>query len=201
MGIIYILENKINGKHYVGQTIQTFNERFNGHKSADLYIDKAIRKYGITSFEIFLLENVPKEELNYWECHYISECHSLFPNGYNMSTGGNKNKHPCVEVKRKQSEVKKGKNNPMYGKIHTEETRRKMKEKRALQIFSKETKKKMSEKVVSKEVKEKISNANKGNTYRLNKPHTEEAKKKMSESHKGQILWNKGKKIGSSKNA
>ena len=42
MGIIYILENKINGKHYVGQTIQTFNERFNGHKSADLYIDKAL---------------------------------------------------------------------------------------------------------------------------------------------------------------
>ena len=34
MGTIYILQNKVNGKCYVGQTIRPFNKRFREHNRA-----------------------------------------------------------------------------------------------------------------------------------------------------------------------
>jgi len=65
------------------------------------------------------------------------------------------------EHKRKDSEsVKKalflikdkisGKNNAMYGKKHSEETKQKMREKRKLQVYSEESKKKMSESAIKR---------------------------------------------------
>lgn len=44
--IIYFILNKVNGLGYVGKTIRPFEERWKEHLRADLYIDRAIRKYG-----------------------------------------------------------------------------------------------------------------------------------------------------------
>lgn len=71
-------------------------------------------------------------------------------------------------------------------------------------LASLETKKKMSEVQKGKnngfygrkhteETKKKIGESHKGNKYRLGKTFSEETKKKMSESHKGQKPWHAGK--------
>lgn len=69
-----------------------------------------------------------------------------------------------------------GHNNPMFGKRHSEETRRKIAEKAKHRIISEET-------------RQKLSMASKGNQRAKNaflgRKHTEETKKKMSESMTG----------------
>jgi hypothetical protein len=172
MGTIYILENKVDGKCYVGQTTKIFKDRFKQHQIAPLYIGRALRKYGIENFEIILLENVPEEELDYWETHYIKECNSISPNGYNFDSGGNKNKHRCEETRKKISESNKG-------KIFSEEYKKKLSEAhkgKKRPPFTEEAKKKMSE--IKKKAKI-IPPSWKG------KRHSEETKKKMSEVQKG----------------
>jgi ribosomal protein S20 len=104
------------------------------------------------------------------------------------------------ETKRKLSEVKKGKN----GKLHTEETKRKMSVVKKGKLHTEETKRKMSElnkgannpnygKSPSKETRRKMSEATKGERNpNYGKLHTEETKRKMSEQSKGKKWWNNG---------
>ena len=153
MNIIYILENKINKKCYVGQTIQDFKDRLLAHKSEARLnrrknlIGNAIRKYGIENFNITTM-TCKEEHLDWMEVEWIKELNSLAPNGYNLDTGGNKNKHASDETrekisksklgnhvnkgipkseehKKKLSEVKKGKTSSFKGKHHTEEANEK----------------------------------------------------------------------------
>ena len=70
LGKIYLISNDVNSKLYVGQTIQNLNKRFNGHccysksdRSANMYIKRAIHKYGKDKFHISLLEEVSIEKL------------------------------------------------------------------------------------------------------------------------------------------
>jgi len=181
MGIIYVLENKVNGMKYVGQTVQKLKKRLNSHKSADSFIDRALRKYGIDSFEKLLLENVPDEELDYWEEHYIQECNSLVPNGYNLMTGGNKNKHHHEETIKKMREIAiKDKRVPPSQKGRT----------RSADVI-----KKMSEVEKGKHISLKTE-FKKGNIpWNKGVPCTEEHKKKISEAKKGKTSWKKGTKV------
>ncbi len=202
MGIIYVLHNEENDKCYVGQTTRTFEERFGAHKIFSSLIGKALRKYGVDNFSKIILENIPEEELDYWEIHYIQECNSLYPNGYNLDTGGNKNKHASDETRKIMSEIRKGEGNSFWGKHHTEEANRKNSEAhkgKKMPARSEEYKKHLSEankgKIRTEEANRKNSEAHKGNTNMLGKHHTEEAKKKISKSLLGNVPWNKGIKI------
>lgn len=49
---IYMIENKINGKKYIGKSVR-IETRFLEHKRAktDMAISKAIREYGVDNFE------------------------------------------------------------------------------------------------------------------------------------------------------
>ena len=97
------------------------------------------------------------------------------------------------EHKKKLSEARKdrytGENNPMYGKKHSDETLRKMRE--AKKNMSEETKEKMrvakKGKCLSEEHKKKIREAKKG------KPKSEEHKKKLSKALKALRWFNNGK--------
>lgn len=99
---------------------------------------------------------------------------------------GNKGKVMSDEAKLKISEAKKGmfmgEDNPFYGKHHTKETRELLSEYNKLGIIGRKGRKN------SKEHNEAVRRANVGR-----KP-TEEQLKHASESHKGQIPWNKGLK-------
>ena len=80
LGKIYLISNDINSKLYVGQTIQTLSKRFNGHccysktdRSNNMYIKRAIHKYGRDKFHIKLLEECPIEKFK----QYIIEFRPL----------------------------------------------------------------------------------------------------------------------------
>ena len=186
MGIIYILENKINGKHYIGQTTKSFKERFRQHQQSHSYIGNSLRKHSVKDFSKLLLENVPDEELDYWEIHYIQECNSVSPNGYNLTYGGEGGKH-CEETRNKMSKSHKGEKNHFFGQHHTKKSREKMSE-------AQKGNKSHLGCHHTIEVKKRMSEMHKGKIpWMKGKLHTEEAKRKNSESNKGKIPWNKGK--------
>ena len=65
MSYIYCIQNKINGKQYIGKTVQNIHTRFSEHvfestkergKQRPLY--RAFNKYGIENFEISIIEKV-----------------------------------------------------------------------------------------------------------------------------------------------
>lgn len=118
MGIIYCYTNKINGKKYIGQTINP-NSRYNAHKSAvyntnnqeyNTPVHQAMRKYGYENFSYEVLEeNIDDVELlNKLESYYIKTMHTLTTeHGYNILPGGYNSKRPpfSEEHKRKLSEA------------------------------------------------------------------------------------------------
>ena len=94
MGCIYKVINLINGMSYVGQTNRNIEERWLEHCKPSLatrsYLSNAIQKYGKDSFQVEeLIEASSQEELDLLENKAITEHNTLFPNGYNLMTGGN----------------------------------------------------------------------------------------------------------------
>lgn len=154
--IIYKITNKINGKVYIGQTIQTLNSRKNEHKKmvrkkTNLPLYNAINKYGEENFSIIQIDEADSsEELNVKEQYYIKHYNSMSPNGYNLTSGGagTFNYKHTKEDKARMSQLKKGmfkgKDNPFYGKYHTEEQKAKWCRERKGKKLSEEHKLKIS---------------------------------------------------------
>lgn len=97
---IYKITNLINNKVYVGQSID-IKERWNQHKykannpkelGYNSAIHQAFRKYGIENFNFEVIEQCEVNELDFKERYWIQELNSLVPNGYNILTGGQKNR-------------------------------------------------------------------------------------------------------------
>lgn len=89
---IYIIENDINNKVYIGQAIDA-KIRFQSHCKPSAVtlnnelIGKAIQKYGKEHFSFRILES-QIENYNERERYWISFYNSLAPNGYNLLEGG-----------------------------------------------------------------------------------------------------------------
>lgn len=83
-----------------------------------------------------------------------------------------------------------GENHPMWGRIHSDEVKKKMSIKRRTRIITDETKKKISDshkgKVLSEDTKNKLRDINIGKKLSI------ETKKKISDSKKGKKSWNYG---------
>lgn len=109
--IIYQLTNRLNGKSYVGQTIQPFDVRLSAHlrdKTSKLPLHRALRKYGVANFECRILlyaDNL--KELNFYEQAIIARFNTLSPKGYNCRSGGENSLH-IESTKRKISQMKMG---------------------------------------------------------------------------------------------
>jgi len=106
---IYKIENLINHKVYIGQSIDIHN-RWISHINSkdDCYIHKAIRKYGVKNFSFEIL--IETYDLNYWEKRLIKLFHSNDLNfGYNMTEGGESNYNLYItdEQKLKKSQSTK----------------------------------------------------------------------------------------------
>lgn len=132
--ICYKITNIINNKVYIGVTKCSLNKRWSEHKSRSYsynnHLYKSIRKYGIDSFKIEILNSFCNEEDMYnYEIESIKKHKStnrLF--GYNNSIGGEKSskgRKLSYETKEKISEYQKSRKRLP----HSEETRIKMSEK------------------------------------------------------------------------
>lgn len=86
---IYKITNLINGKIYIGQSIN-IERRFSEHcHKNEILIDKEIQKIGKNFFTFEIIEECPLLELDNREIYWIKYYNSIFPNGYNCTEGGN----------------------------------------------------------------------------------------------------------------
>lgn len=92
---IYKITNMINGKSYIGQSVDIHrrwrmeiadSNNVNNH-SYDYPLMKAFRKYGIDNFKFEIIEECNNEELNQRETYWIDYFDTFF-HGYNQTLGG-----------------------------------------------------------------------------------------------------------------
>lgn len=89
---IYAFTNRINGKMYIGQSVdigKRLRNHINDYKANryNLNIYKAYKKYGIENFDFDIIEYCNKNELGRKEVYWIFYYDTL-SNGYNMQPGG-----------------------------------------------------------------------------------------------------------------
>lgn len=89
MTTIYVITNKIDGKKYIGQTIN-FESRIYCHRnnSNNRLLREDIKKYGWENFETKALCEVDDDQADEAEYNEIKKHNALYPNGYNRTTGG-----------------------------------------------------------------------------------------------------------------
>lgn len=86
---VYKIENLVNHKIYIGQSINIENRwKKHLHSKDDFVIHKAIQKYGKEMFSFQILEECEIKDLDSKEQYWIEAYNSLVPNGYNMIQGG-----------------------------------------------------------------------------------------------------------------
>lgn len=124
---IYIIQNKVNKKIYIGQTNDP-DYRWRRHQSDCknpntnsyyMMIGRAIRKYGADSFDFSVLEEcVSLKEANNAEEFWIQYLNTQNKDiGYNIKSGGDNHKQ-SDETKRK---IGAGNSIALKGKKHSEE--------------------------------------------------------------------------------
>jgi len=144
---IYMLTNLINNKIYIGQTrdIKRRNRDYKKNNPSNAELKEDISNYGFVNFKFEVLEYCEEMFLNNLEKKYIKEFDAI-NKGYNKKNGGcgggrhsekskklmsqnGKGKHPWnKENSEKMSKLFSGKGNPFYGKHHSIETIKKIKE-------------------------------------------------------------------------
>ena len=203
-GIIYCYTNKINGKKYIGQTIDEKKRRIKFFNLKQRYggrlIDNARKKYNSSDYwdydvlnrKQYLTEEDASFDLDLLEIFYIDKFNS-YNNGYNLTDGGGNGILGYKFSDEQKSNISKGlkgkykgENHPFFGKHHSEQTKEKL---------SKANKGKLTGlnnprfgKHLSEETKEKLRN------QRIGKHLSEETKNKISEATKGERNPNFGKR-------
>lgn len=140
---IYKIINTINGKSYVGQhKIPLKNEPFRRYMGKGIAIRAAIKKYGKKNFSKEILEYIDDDEchktVSEREIFWIKKENTLYPNGYNLSPGG---EGGCT----KESALKGVLTKKAHGYKVSKETRDKISKSKKGKTFSEEHKKHLSE--------------------------------------------------------
>lgn len=155
-GTIYLITNRINGKQYIGQTVQPLAARRRQYrycaKGGKTAINRAFRKYGEQNFTFRELSRVAlfdgMDLINKLEADAIVIWNTLVPGGYNLDSGGGNYRARHPDTKRKISNALKG---------H----------------------------LVSRETREKLGAASRGKRYCLGRPVPLEVRAKISQRLKG----------------
>jgi len=176
---VYKTTNLITGKIYVG--VHRTKNVEDSYLGSGKILKLAINKYGIENFKkIILFKYDNKKEAYKKEKEIVNEKFINRDDTYNIMYGGNGGTQP-EEILKKMSGPRpsiSGKNNPMYGKHHTEETKQRISKKNKDYITSEETKKKISKAMKGKNNPMYGKCGKESPMY--GKRHTEETKKKIS---------------------
>lgn len=105
-GAIYLVRNLVDGRCYVGQTMQRIQRRWKGHlrsvvDGAKTRLAEAMSEFGADSFVVERLDvGFSRADLNRLEAKWITKLRTIWPNGYNSTKGGSGN-FKGIEVKYK----------------------------------------------------------------------------------------------------
>lgn len=203
---IYKITNKINGKIYIGKHIDKSKNGIDDYMGSGIIIKNAQKKYGIENFTKDILEECTKEDVDQKEIFWIEKLQSTnYKIGYNVTKGGDGGdtftNNPKAESLRKQfSEQIKGNKNPNFGKHHSEKRKQQIRDANIGLIYWNNGKENKRSKtcpgngwiegiIVTKESFEKRSKSHIGKISSFKgKHHSEEARKKLSISHKGILI-------------
>ena len=184
VGYIYLVTDTTNGMKYTGKHHYHIEGQLdpNYHGSGTI-IKNIYKKRPETLKEEYIKTCYSEEEMCSDEQYYIKLFKTLYPNGYNLTEGGDGGEIPCEEIRKKISLKLKGRTPYNKGKHLSEEQKRKIGEGN-------------KGKTMSEEARRKISEAIGGKKHPFfGKHHSEESKKKMSLAKKGKPSHNKGKKM------
>ena len=180
VGYIYLNTDLKTGKQYTGQ--HHYNKEGeldpNYHGSGVLWTKVLKKRPKELIKEEYIKTCYSEEEMCRDEQYYIKFFDTLYPNGYNLTEGGEGGIH-CEETRKKISDAHKGKPAPNKGKPMSEEQKKKL-------SFARKGKSSPNKgKHLSEDYKRKISESKKGKMVGDKNPfygkcHTEEFKKKMS---------------------
>lgn len=180
MGVIYLRTNLINGKQYIGQS-KDFKQREHSWMSyktiyANQYLTRARNKYGLENFKTEVLEVCDDSMLDEMERYWIKKLNTIFPNGYNFTTGGTNGAEMTDDVKQRISDANTGKTPWNKGKTYDE-------------LFDEETANRLR-KITSDFAKTRVGELNPfyGHHHKVNpmqgKHHKFETKKKIGDANR-----------------
>ena len=179
---IYKVTNKINGKVYIGQSVD-IGRRWRQHMTAkdDIYFHKAIQKYGVENFEWEVIEQCKKKDLDAREAYWI-EYYDSFNKGYNCTKGGGgcsgAPPHRCGGEA--NSNWKGGISlDPEYSKQWYEANKEKMKEKMKEYYEVNKEKKKEYNETNKEKIKQYMKQYNEINKEKIKEYHRQRNKKSM----------------------
>lgn len=195
---IYKVTNKVNGKVYIGQSVD-IGRRWRQHMTAedDIYFHKAIQKYGVENFIWEVIEQCKKSELDERESYWI-EYYDSFNKGYNCTRGGD-----GVGIGEDHPNWKGGiSSDPEYSKEYSKEYNKQYYEahKEELKEYREANKKKKKEynkqyreanKEKAKEYREAHKEQKKQYYQAYYQAHKEELKEKRKQLYLNQQLRNK----------
>ena len=180
VGYIYLITDTTNGMKYTGKHHYHIEGQLDpNYHGSGVIIKNIYKKRPETLKEEYVKTCYSEEEMCSDEQYYIKVFKTLWPNGYNLSEGGD-GVLPSEETRRKMSNSHKGKIPPNKGIPMSEEQKKKLsKLLKGRNAWNKGI-------PMSEEQKKKLSEINKGQIPpNKGKHHSEESKKKMSDAHKG----------------
>ena len=142
-GFVYTITNQVNGKVYVGQTVDTkkrwWEHRGRSSRKGKTHLHRAMRKYGKDRFTFRTIGTAAcKESLDVGERFFVWLYQSTNPLcGYNMTSGGGASGRPTDEVREKMRAS-------ALGRVMSEEAKEKLRAARSGSKASEDTKAKMS---------------------------------------------------------
>lgn len=189
MVYVYYFQNLINGKIYIGKT-DDFYKRIKEHISLSktgkkiFSIHRAIRKYGISNFEVNIInicdsEVQANEEEKFW-ISYLKEQNIVL---YNLTDGGEGSSG--VKWSDESREKIKGPNNHNFGKSLKEETKQKISKNNGKGFLGKNHSDK-SKMEMSKNRKNKPA-WNKGISFKVQNTDKSEIAEKIRKEYKNNI--------------
>lgn len=187
MKAIYKIINKLNNKYYVGSSMK-LKDRWSLHKRKlltgthyNIHLQNAWNKDGKDNFIFVVVENceqsLTNNDLLGIEQKYLDIAKTEQDKCYNftfVAGGGNLGKDVNKKISNSLTGKMSGEKNPMFGKIHSNETKQKWSLLRKGRFSGKDS-------------------PNFGKTY------TDERRIKISHSLKGRSAWNKGIKTDTSR--